>query len=514
MERAPTHRHVRVLAADLVGVEARPVVVEASVHGNTHAPPRVLGLPDAAVREAFHRVQTASRSVGIGTVRGQTVVNLAPAHTRKVGSGFDLAIALALASIAGFVSARELSHSLVVGELGLDGSVRPVTGILPIAELAARLGVDRLVCPHECAPLAAMAAPDIPVFAARDLAEAIEQCSATSTARPVATPTMRSAPERREPDIARVRGQESAQRALLYAAAGGHNILLSGPPGCGKTLLARCLPGLLPALDSAARIEVLRIRTAFELGEPTATADILGHGLRPFRAPHHTTSYAGMIGGGRPVRPGEVTLAHGGVLFLDELPEFGRPALEALRQPLEGGVVHVRRAGESILLPASFQLAAAMNPCPCGNLGHPSLACTDTPRQVDRYRGRISGPLLDRIDLHVHLLPVPAADLMDQQEDSARSPQLRELVQGLHAQQMERNGGVLNRALSAGALRSPAHLQRSARALILKYCSDGRLSARAIIRMLRLGRTIADIAGKERIEEEDVGVAMHYRARF
>jgi magnesium chelatase family protein len=471
-------------------------------------------LPDAAVREAYHRVRTAFRSLHLSFPRGQVVVNLAPARLRKAGSGFDLGIALALAALAGYLPRSSLCGAVFVGEVGLDGKLRGVPGILSVVELMKSLGLQRLVCAEECAPLAALAGAGLVILPATSLGEAMGLCREGPTARRPVAPLRPSPPDvaSAPPDLSRVRGQESARRALVLAAVGGHNLLLSGPPGCGKTLLARCLPGLLPPLAEAERIEVLRVRSAFQAGEPADTWAILAAGLPPWRAPHHTVSYAGLVGGGKPIRPGEITLAHHGVLFLDELPEFARDALEALRQPLESGHVELRRAQESIAFPARFQLVAAMNPCPCGNRGHPRLPCRDTPLMIQRYQARISGPLLDRIDLHLDLRPVTPEVLLDPgASEPLQSPALRERVARLRQQQMARNGGLLNRDLDEASLRTSEHLARAARSLLLAHCRRGSLSARGIVRVLRVARSAADLAAHDRIEEEDLAEALCLR---
>ncbi len=506
-------RTIKVQAAAMEGLLARPVVLEASLDADCFGPPRILGLPDAAVREAYFRVLAAFRALNLAFPRGQVVVNLAPARTRKEGSGFDLALALACACLSGYLPPDATDGLLLAGELGLDGSLRPVPGILGLARLAASEGLDALLCPEENAVLAIRASGGVRVVPLRDLSEALRVLQeGLASARGVSAPASPPPPPERRP-LARIRGQETALLALQVAAAGGHNLLLSGPPGCGKTLLASSLPALLPPLEEEQALEVLALHTLRRPTPPPEVLALLEARRPPFRAPHHSISQAGLIGGGNPPSPGEASLAHHGVLFLDELPEFSRQALESLRQPLESERILLHRAGTHAEFPASFQLVAAMNPCPCGRLGHPTLPCRDSPARIHRYRSRISGPLLDRIDLQLPCRPVAAEVLLAEVPEDGFESRLRARVLEARARQAARNGGVLNARLDGNLLRSTAHLSPSARRLLLAVCKDGRLSARAIHRLLKVARSLADLGEAARIREEDLATAFHLRLR-
>lgn len=490
----------RVTSAAVLGVDAYPVDIEVDISAGLPSF-TVVGLPDAAVQESRERVRAAIKNAGFPFPASRIVVNLAPADIRKEGPAFDLPIALALLAAQGVLAQDKLGGLIISGELALDGSIRPLRGAIAIGLLAAQDGFGRIIVPAENAAEAAVIG-GVEVYSPRTLVEAVAFLQGRVVLKP-AEPKALEAPLA-TPDLQDVKGQGAAKRALEIAAAGLHNLLMSGPPGSGKTMLARRLPGLLPQLTPDEAIEVTRIHSAAGALQESGLIQ-----TPPFRSPHHTVSDAGLIGGGNIPKPGEVSLAHRGVLFLDEFPEFSRRALEVLRQPLEDGVVTISRAKAALTFPARFMLVAGMNPCPCGYFGDSQRACSCSPVMIQRYKERISGPLLDRIDLRITVPRLPADDLLRAPLGEATA-KVRERVLAARARAIARQG-VANACLTGQALRRHARLASSAEALMKAVAEQLALSGRGFDRLLRVARTIADLAGEEEICEVHLAEAVSYR---
>ncbi len=502
-----TTAHVQTVA--FLGLEAIDVEVEVQLGSGLPAF-HIVGLPDKAVAESRERIRAALAAMGLALPSRRITVNLAPGDLTKEGSHYDLPIALGLLAVMGAIPSDGHAGRVVVGELGLDGTLRSVPGVLLAALAAARLEMG-LICPAGCGREAAWLSEAIDIVAPRTLLQLISHLRGDQVLAPPEPGELLEPPS--YPDLAEVRGQETAKRVLEIAAAGGHNLLMIGPPGSGKSMLASRLVGLLPPLAPEEVLEVAMIRSIRGRIEAGSLSK-----ARPFRAPHHSASMAAMVGGGSMARPGEVSLAHKGVLFLDELPEFARNVLEALRQPLESGEITIARAQMHVSYPARFQLVAAMNPCRCGHFDDPALACGRAPECARRYQSRISGPLLDRIDLHIEVPAVKPGDLAlpangeGTAEVAGRVAAARER-QAARLREAGEREGLLNAELQGALLDVLAPLATEARQLLQRAAERLHLSARAYHRMLRVARTIADLAGSEIIERSHMAEALAYRKR-
>jgi magnesium chelatase family protein len=501
----------KVTSCALVGLEG--VLVQVEVDTSRGMPSLVIvGLPDAAVKESSERVRAAVKNAGLVFPSKRITVNLAPADIRKAGPSYDLPIAVGVLIASEQVWPQQVEEAMFVGELSLDGSVRHVDGILPIAAVAREQGLRRIFVSAEDASEAAMieGLEVIPVESLGHLAAHLQGLRAIPPYQPNLDPAAQPLPPYAA-DFAEVKGQEHVKRALEVAAAGGHNVLMVGPPGAGKTLLARSMPSILPTMTIEEALEVTKIYSVAGMLPPDTP--LIRH--RPFRAPHHTISHAGLVGGGNWPRPGEISLAHRGVLFLDELPEFGTHTLEGLRQPLEDHKVSIARAAGTLTFPSNFMLVAALNPCPCGYYGDPTHECTCSMQTISRYQKRISGPLLDRIDIHVEVPRVDYDKLTDERLGET-SEAIRVRVERARDVQRKRFAGTpltCNADMGPTEVREICRLDETGRGLVRAAMQQLQMSARAFHRILKLARTIADLAGSERIETPHLAEAIQYRPR-